>query len=146
MAEAEMTEAEAIPSAIKCYIKSVYEFSKYVTKNLDGKKLSTDTHFGFNCGDEIIEVDGVDVRTWEPKSVKKLLKKGQGLFGHIFAIVVARPSGPNYEKIMSMERVSCWIQLLSHFQCVRFGDLEACWRDDRFARQTPRRLLCLPTK
>ena len=97
---------EETPSSIKTYIKSLSDFSKYVTKNLVGKKIASSTHLGFLSGDEIIQIDGVDVRKWEAKAVKKLLKRGQGLFGHVFTIVVARPSGPDYEKIMSMDKVS----------------------------------------
>ena len=94
------------PTTIKTYVRSASEFSKYVTKNLEDKRFTLDTPFGFKKHDEIISIDGKDVRQWIAKDVVKLLKKGQSLFSHVFVLVVARPSGPNFDKIMSDETVS----------------------------------------
>ena len=96
-------EEEILPTTIKQYIKATFEFGKYVTKNLDGKKFLSDTPFAFKANDEIFEIDGKDVRQWDGSDVKKLLKKGQSMFGHVFAIIVARPSGPNFQKVMSAD-------------------------------------------
>ena len=94
------------PTTIKTYVKSKFEFSKYFTRNLEEKRLKSDTPFGFKSQDEIISIDGKDVRQWRAEDVVKLLKKGQGLFGHVFVLVVARPSGPKFKDVMSSETVS----------------------------------------
>ena len=94
------------PTTIKTYVKSIFEFSKYVTRNLEEKRFKCDTPFGFKAQDELISIDGKDVRQWVAKDVIKLLKKGQGLFGHVFVLVVARPSGPKFKDVMSSETVS----------------------------------------
>ena len=92
-------------SSVKTHIKSTHEFSKYVTRNLENKRFKKDTPFGFNSQDEVIGIDGNDVRQWDDKKVKTLLKRGQGLFGHVFVIIIARPSGPNYAQIIASETV-----------------------------------------
>ena len=93
-------------TTIKSYIKANNDFGKHVTRNLIGKQFHLDTKFGFKSGDVVIEIDGKDVRQWEEKDVKRLLKKGQSMFGHVFAITAARPSGPDFQKVMSVDQVT----------------------------------------
>ena len=103
---------EVQPTTIKSHVKCKFEFSKYITRNLEEKRFKRDTPFGFKAQDELISIDGKDVRQWSHKEIIKLLKKGQGLFGHVFVLVAARPSGPNFKNVMSSETVSFYEFLL----------------------------------
>ena len=118
-------------TTVKTFIRANNEFGKYVTHNLDGKKFRLSTPFGFKSDDEVVEIDGKDVRQWDENEVQRLLKKGQSMFGHVFCIMVARPSGSDFEKIMSADQVMMnmkwyWGNVLHEF-CLSYSSACEKW-------------------